>query len=384
MGQYNLFRKISQSSLTEKERTVDLIKNDILNDFQRSPSFYEVYIGDILREVQIITDRKNNKKILSKPNESFNLGDVVTWNGNKFLVIDIDEDNQIQTKGVIQLCNNYLNFYDQNHILYQIPCIIGNNISTSLEETKYMIENDDNITIRIPNNDITSSININDIYKIGRWNYKVISLSDIVEPGLLVLKMEFVTENQEEHVYTLEILNGNNLQIAQSQSLTLNVEVRDNGEIISTPPLSYYSSDENIATIDSSGVVSILTTGTVIFTATMSSDEIVNDSITVEIIADEQNNFTYVFTPSMLPKDEIIIGQTKDYNVQQYNNGDPIDQTFTFSIIGDPTSYKFTVIDGNNCRIEALKSGYTITLKAVDNNNTANVAEQVIALKNLF
>ena len=70
MGTYDLFRKIAQSSLTEKERDVAQMKNDLLYSFESTPSFYGVTINGVSKKVHLITE-KNNKKMLSKPNESF-------------------------------------------------------------------------------------------------------------------------------------------------------------------------------------------------------------------------------------------------------------------------------------------------------------------------
>jgi len=74
MGNYDLFRTIAKSNLTTKEREVDQIKYDIYRDFYNSPSYESVLIDGINRDVQIVSDKKDNKNILSLPNETFSVG----------------------------------------------------------------------------------------------------------------------------------------------------------------------------------------------------------------------------------------------------------------------------------------------------------------------
>ena len=92
---------------------------------------------------------------------------------------------------------------------------------------------------------------------------------------------------------------------------------------------------------------------------------------------------TYVLASTILPDNEIVLTQTKLYKIQKYNNGVPIIQTFTFSVIGNILSYQLTVIDGNNCSIKCLKSGESIVLKATDNSNN-EIVEKSIKLINIF
>jgi len=115
----------------------------------------------------------------------------------------------------------------------------------------------------------------------------------------------------------------------------------------------------------------------------MSNDITIKDTINVEIVEDEQHNYTYTLTSISLPDNEIIITQTKTYTIQKYNNGIPIEQNFSFNVVGDSLSYQLIIVDGNNCSVKCLKSGSVITLKAIDDNNGEIVVKD-IRLKNLF
>ena len=392
MGTYDLFRKIVQSDLTSKERSISQIQNDIISDFYDSPSYQSVTISSVVRDVQIVDEsainkKPNKKRMLALPNETFNIGEVVVWNSENWLLTNLDSDIGVQTKGIIERCNNTLTFY-KNHNLYTTPCIIESSVQLyrmSLDETKYISELSDNIVVRIPNNITASLIEINDIFSIGKFNYKLTNMSDVVETGLLVLKLQIVLEQPITHTFTLDITNGTIANIQTGTTLQLNTNVYDNNKLISpTPSLTYTSSNTSVATVNSSGLVTGVTSGTATITVKLTSDNTIQDSISVNITAIPQNNYTYSLLSTSIPDTEIVINQTKSYVVTKYNNGVAIAQTFTFSVVGDTSAYQLVMVDGNNCTVKALKSSGIITLKAVDDSDISKYVEKNITLKNIF
>jgi len=161
--------------------------------------------------------------------------------------------------------------------------------------------------------------------------------------------------------------------------------VYDNGTLISPlPSLILTNSDETICNVDENGLI---TTNDIVdncnITVSLESDNSVFDIININVIENVQNNITYSLTSESLPDNEIILTQTKVYEVNKYNNGNLVEQTFTFSIIGDLSAYQLVVLDGNSCSVKALKSGSVIILKAIDDSNGEIVLKD-IRLKNLF
>lgn len=390
---WNLYeKKLKMNGDNLRDRQINDMKNLFLNNYKDNPSFRLAYFNGstISTDIWIIdTNVYGIKTILSLPDETFNIGDVVVYDSLTYLVITIDEDNIIQTRGQIQLCNNTLLIL-KNNILHHIPCIIESNVrfqDLRIREGKFINIPDDKITARIPNNEITKDISRNLIFKLNDYdNYKIISVNRVTEPGLIILKMEFVAEEAIEHNFAVEILNGDSIEISQFQLLTINIQVTDNGEIVSSPALSYSSSDETIAIINESGVVTILGIGTVTFSVCLASDESVSDSIVVEVVEDveEQHNITYSLSSTSSPDTEIKQNQSKTYVAQKYDNGSVVSQTFSFSVVGDTSSYEMTVVNGNECSIKALKANYNIVLKAVDNSDVSKFVEKNISLKALF
>ena len=192
-----LFRKIAQSHISAKNREVNIMKSQLLYDFEYPPFYHIVQIGGINRGVHIISDQNNNYKIFSKPDETLNIGDVVVWNDNNWLIVSILDDRQVQTKGLMSKCDYTFDVYKSN-ILYKIPCVKQSS-QLSTDTNQYLSDLGDNIIVCVANNSITQNININDVYKIGMWNYEVQNISDIEIPGLFVIKMKITEQSQATH-----------------------------------------------------------------------------------------------------------------------------------------------------------------------------------------
>ena len=386
---WNLYEKrLKMNGNTLRDRQINNLKIAMNNDFDSNPSYRSVYFNGstVTTDVWVIDSIYYNiKTILSRPDEIFYKGDIVAWNGLTYLIIDIDKDNSVQTKGQIELCNNTLSILKDN-ILHHVPCIIESNVrfqDLRVQETRFIVTPDDKITARIPNNEITKDISRNLIFKLNDYdNYKITSVNRVTEPGLIILKMEYSIENSEEHNFTVNILNGSSINVHHNSTLKLNVNVYDNGVLLpSELPIVYSSSNNQICTVDNTGLITAVGLGRCDITASING---VSDTINVLVIEAFVNNYTYSLYSNSLPDTEIKINQTKTYTARKYNNGVGITGTFTFNVVGDTSAYEFKIIDGNNCTLKALKSGVSITLRAFENLNNTNKITKDISLKSLF
>jgi hypothetical protein len=83
------------------------IKNKIRRDFMKSIDAEEVTIKGNKQVVLITRDKGDEqiKRIKSMPDEKFDLGDIVNWNGVNYIVYKMDADRRIQSKGRMYECN---------------------------------------------------------------------------------------------------------------------------------------------------------------------------------------------------------------------------------------------------------------------------------------
>ena len=72
------------------------------------------------------TKESTEKKIFSRPSESFSLGDVIKCYGADWLVTELDPNTQIRNGGKITQCNYTLKFLDANGVPVSRPCIVEN------------------------------------------------------------------------------------------------------------------------------------------------------------------------------------------------------------------------------------------------------------------
>jgi len=277
---------------------------------------------------------ENYQKIIFKtPDYVVNVGDIFEFDNAKWICTDISS-TVVSKSCTVTKANNELKVY-KNSILYKVPCIVEDVTrlySMGTDENKYIIQPSTDIIIRVPHNEVTVLIKRDEVYKIGLSNYKVVDVSDIINPGLLILKCTWSAEDQHLPNYSINILNGDNIQVNIGDSLQIQCEVLDGDIVLSpTPPLIYTSSDESIATIDSDGVVSILSTGIVTFTVSLESDTNIKDTITVEFVDVPQHNYTVSISGSV----SIIKGKTATYTAVFTDNGQPIAETSEFWLTGD-------------------------------------------------
>lgn len=381
----------ARRGIDRKSLYVNNMKNIISTEFKNSTSYNLVKINDVDRNVRIVEESSiiknpNKKRLLCYPNETINTGDIVEFDNSKWICTETDTTSQVSEVGIITRCNNNtLNYYDQSHTLHEIPYIIQSNINLDTDQTTYIESPSTTIILKISNNEITRQIKRGEIYKIGIQSYEIKDINDIVEPGILKMEIQYSQEVQIEHVYTISILNGNSIDIQESTTLQLNINVFDNGTLIfPTPSLTFTSSNELITTIDENGLV---TAKDVIdscdITVSLVSDSSVYKVININVIELPQDNITYELLGSV----DIIKGYSQNYITKKYNNGILVENAeFTFSVIPGTTptnAYTLNIIDGDQCSITANLYIYYITLRATDNSNGMFV-ENIIKLKSLF
>lgn len=327
--------------------------------------------------------------MFSKPNETFNVGDVVVWGSMTFLVTDIDEDQQIQTKGKIQLCNNTLSFYSTtDSTLYSIPCIIGNQVKLGTNKTKYIVTASNELYLTVSNTSITQQIKVNDIFKIGLNSYEISTIcDDISVPGLLVYKIVYSEVEQTLPVFTVEILNGDNVTTGVGTDIQLNCVVKNNDIVLSpTPSLIYTSSNTSVATVSNSGLVTPIMNGSATITVKMASNLTILDTINVTVSA-VQDNYTVEISGST----SIVKAKTSIYSCVFKNNGIAITDNSVFYLTADDGVSSTTLATitsqygtANTCVVTAGSTLGYVKLWVKNDGGTIASNSFRIQIKNIF
>ncbi len=332
----------------------------------------------------------NYQKIIFKtPDYEVKVGDIFEFDGAKWICTDVTYTT------VSKSCTVTKSYYDlniyKNSILYKVPCIVEDVTrlySMGADENKYIIQPSTDIIIRVPNNEVTILIERDEIYKIGMSQYKVVDISDIINPGLIILKLQWTAEEQYLPKYSIHILNGSEVNLQQSTTLQLNVNVYDNDMLIlPTPPLIFSSSDENICVVDSGGLVSALNvTGSCVITVSLASDNSISQNININVVDVQKNNYSV----EIIGSNSIIKGYTKNYSCIFKNNGIEYPDISVFYLTADdeisPTNIAEIITqDGNanTCTIKGNSLGYVkLFVKNISETIVSNPLR--IQIKNIF
>ncbi len=332
-----------------------------------------------------LTESKDNRNITTL--ENIECGYLIDYDDGKWLVIsEVSGKRYNKYKGIMQKCHNTLTVNIAG-ILHRVPYVVTKKVNLNIDVTYYLTVLENEIYILVANNPINSNIQLNDIYKIGRFNYKVISMDDISRPGLLLMKMKYSEEGQVLPNYSITILNGNTLTTDIETPVQLNVEQKDGETVLTDPlPMVFTSSDISIATVDSTGMVTPVSVGNVTITVSFESDTTVNDSIVITV---EEVEIPEVYTLELIGDTEIVQGKTKTYTAVKKNGlGDIVEgAVFDFSIDPETTpadKYTLTVLDDTQCTIKCNGAGYYINLIATDRTDNSLTVSKRIWLKPLF
>lgn len=161
---------------TYRERTLKEAKRSINYKLPQSLSYKTVTINGVEQKVSILSRSKlNEKKICAMPDEHLTHGGLVDFAGNKWLVTEIDADNELYEHGVMQQCNHLLKWIDKLGRIIEKWCIVedGTNYLVGEKESNIITVGDSRIAITIPKD--------NDTITLGRGKRFLIDDTDSQE-----------------------------------------------------------------------------------------------------------------------------------------------------------------------------------------------------------
>lgn len=297
-----------------------------------------------------INKLRGTKKIFSNYDFNIKTGSLIVASTpvscGEFLVISEIEDLQSYKKSLVMTINNMLKFYDSEGILHQIPCVIYSDSYYDLESNKYIEIQKNQLTVLCQLNEESSLIKWSDLssdvkstrFIINGIPYSTIALNPhrytINGVGCLLvnLKVDQIKESDDlinniadnDISIIVDIQNGDTLSIGEAQTVQLNTLVTVNGVEVDSPVITYLSSDETIATVDSNGLVTTIASGNATISATYSTAV---DSIDLTVTPVSADNYTVDISSSNGVLDYIKLSQSLTYTANSLNNG----QSYTIS-----------------------------------------------------
>jgi len=349
-----------------------------------------------------LNQAKYDKELHVPMEISINTGSLVEYEGFDWLITgNVDDLQAYKSAGMVK-CNNTLKFYNQTHILHNIPCIIQNS-NIKLDNDKFMFLPADEHILICSNNTDSSNIDLNTRFILNDNAYSIIGIDNISNQGLLNIRIKDDQINSDDNldlsianyyshqiVREIYILNGTSASLLfNNATLQLNIQCKDNDVIVDNPIITYSSSNINIATVSSTGLITCKGTGDVIITATYSG---VSDTITIHGDISEVDDYNIVITPL----DETLkISRSITLEAHAMKNGvEDLTREFIWEIRnldGSSNLYASIFVDDANDRICVVTAGnigniankYVVIKCSLTSDNSVYV-EREIKLINLF
>ena len=257
-----------------------------------------------------------------KQTEPLGIGSVIVMKGQPYVIIsdkDFDESNAVYS-AIAQKTNVTIN---------GIPFVVDT-ATYGEAQGSIFTQVDGDVIIYTGYNTIANKIKVND-YINSFGNAYQVSNKFVKENIIYIhLKQTTTTPDHYEIVY-----NGvTSFDIKESTTYQLSYSVTNNGNPVYKPTITYSSSDETIATVDSNGLMTMLKEGTVDITATAYGDSCIT---TMTIANTSAPTYALSITTST---DTIKLGG--GYKTMNCLFADKDGQDITATVIANMTTADFT------------------------------------------
>ena len=191
-----------------------------------------------------------------KQTEPLGIGSVVVMKGQPYVIIsdkDFDESNAVYS-AIAQKTNVIIN---------GIPFVVDTATYGESQGTIFT-QVDGDVIIYTGFNTITDKIKVNNHINAFGNSYDVIN--KFVKENILYIHLKQTTAIPDNYKI---VYNGvASFDLNDGTTYQLSYTVTNNGNVVNNPTITYSSSDETIATVDSNGLMTMLKEGSVNITAT--------------------------------------------------------------------------------------------------------------------
>lgn len=128
------YARITANGTTRREHALKHSQSNISRNILNSLSCHEVIIGGVQQTVLILNQREDVaiKKICALPGESLPHGGLVEFAGSKWLITDLDANDEVYVSGKMHRCNYLLKWLNHKGEVIERWCIVE-------DGTKYLI-----------------------------------------------------------------------------------------------------------------------------------------------------------------------------------------------------------------------------------------------------
>lgn len=387
------------NGVSNRIKNVTHTKNAMKSTFTSSPSYYPVSINSStdLKDVWVVDDSETkDHKLITSLDYVLQNGDIIDWQGLKWINVITDYLGDIYTRGKLKRCMSSLKWIDLFGNIHEAYFAYNSDGMSNfgLDEGRIITLDNERRNIIIAKDEHSSLFKKEQRFIFDGRAWKI-SAIDKLNPQLITLVLEATEIDAAKDNIELRIANyiaphyeiivdKTSLSLQVGDSKTFDITVKNNGITIPSPSLSFLSSDESICVVDVDGSIKSVAEGNAVVTVTFKD---VSLDIVVNVTSSISHNFTVeIIDSASTNKFAITKSKSKTFTCQFKDNGIDIIDTGTFSVtpISVSTSNIATITSqGNNsCVIRGDNAGTVIL--TVTNVNGTIVGSQVITIKNVI
>lgn len=357
----------------------------MLNYFDLTPTDYEYMLSAIGTDVVLngsttrvlITNKNPHNKYDDRNISSLSplkRGDLIEYDGKRFMIISEEAGKRYNKyKGIMRLLSYSIPF-NVSCSFFDVPAFIETQ-SFGIQNGQIMTIADGQLYLNVPDNSNTQQVNLGDRFIKHGQAFKIVGIDQYSKPGLTILTCDkdifsvgddVVNEIAGGLACTVEITNTEPIEVYNGAVVQLTWDSKN-------APVVFTSSDESIATVDASRLVTGVGIGQAVITVQNASRATIIDSVTISVI-EEPVAYTITITSTNATRiNEIKNNQSKTYTANVYNGSTLItdgSQPVTWQVFADDQSLSTTLATitastGTTCTVKnnAANSGY-IQLKA--------------------
>lgn len=205
----NLFKKRMQASGGSVGGNIEQDKIDYINDsISDSPFYQEVLLDGVEVGARINRgDGKNTRQVAFVPDADVQLGSMVEFDDDKWMVVDGDFNNKSHLSVRVYLCNEDLRWYDRDGNYHELPAVLS--FKTSIYSFKFDTRADElylpegQIRLYTQYNEESKKIELENRFIFGdRTVFKVDGLDDFSESfgehGIMNMVARIDTKNDKD------------------------------------------------------------------------------------------------------------------------------------------------------------------------------------------
>lgn len=338
-----------------------------LNNYKKT-----IFFKGLFKEIDDKSQSVDSKYLFTV--EDLQQGTEISYDNINYLVMTRNEKiNEVYYKYTIQKCPYYVNFIPGG-VLQRIPSIIETK-TIDVQTGQSIILPIGKVIVTISRNNTTDKIAINDRFITMGSAWKISGVDKSCE-GLIKVNADIdqimtgddlVNEIPNGAVKPSYSFNINPLPVSikKGQTQQLVVSVSENGTTINNPTLIYTSSNENIATIDSKGLITGIGEGSCSIDITYYGDyDTADTSVNIEVNAIADHNYILSVSPESISMDT---GNTQQITATVTDKGTAISNpTFTYN--SDNTGVATVNNTGLITAISAGTANITVSYIGEDGN----------------